>query len=99
MGHVESTIQVVKGPPNPNSMAINWAADGKSLFVSHSGLMGSPSGSMGATLLRVDLQGHVLPLWETKDGRFTWAIPSPDGRYLAILGAASGRNTWMIENF
>jgi DNA-binding winged helix-turn-helix (wHTH) protein/Tol biopolymer transport system component len=97
-GHIESTIEV-KGPPNPMSMAINWAADGKSLLLSHSGLMGSPSGSLGATLLRVDLQGNVQPLWEMKGGRFTWAIPSPDGRYLAVLGAASQRNTWMVENF
>jgi Tol biopolymer transport system component len=95
-GQIEKTIDV-KGWSNPSS--VDWAADGNALFVSHTGLMESPSGPVGATLLRVDLQGHVQPLWETRGGRYTWSIASPDGKYLAIREPGTERNAWMIENF
>jgi eukaryotic-like serine/threonine-protein kinase len=95
-GQIESKIQV-NGWPRPFN--VDWAADGKSLFVSHPGLMGSPSGPIGTTLLRVDLQGNVQPLWETRGARYTWGIPSPDGKYLAIRGATTERNAWVVENF
>jgi DNA-binding winged helix-turn-helix (wHTH) protein/Tol biopolymer transport system component len=95
-GRIERTIQV-KGWPTLGS--IDWAANGKALFVCNQGLIASPSGPMGATLLRVDFQGHAQPVWETRTGRLTWGITSPDGKYLAIRGAATERNAWMIENF
>ncbi len=95
-GQIQSRIEM-KGWPNP--LTIDWAADGKSVFVSHAGLIESPSGPIGSTLLRVDLEGHVQPLWETRGGRYTWAIASPNGKYLAIRAPASERNAWMIENF
>jgi hypothetical protein len=28
-----------------------------------------------------------------------WAIPSPDGNYLALWQASGDSNVWMIENF
>jgi len=95
-GTVERTIEI-KGWPNPRS--IDWAADSKSVFISHFGLIDSPSGPIGATLLRVDFQGHVQPLWETRGGRLTYAVASPDGKYLAIRDSVTERNAWMIENF
>jgi hypothetical protein len=39
---------------------------------------------------------HGYPLWLRIDTR---AIPSPDGRYLALLGWTEDRNLWMLENF
>jgi hypothetical protein len=95
-GRIESTIEMKEWA---NPLAIDWAADGKALFVSHLGLIGSPSGPIGTTLLRVDLQGHVQPIWESRGGRYTWGINSPDGKYLAIRGPATERNAWIIENF
>ena len=95
-GQIEKTI-VVSGWPRP--FAIDWSADGKSLFISHPGLSKSPGGPIGATLLHVDLDGHAQPLWETMTARYTWGIPSLDGRYLAIRGATTARNAWLIENF
>jgi hypothetical protein len=88
-GQIESRIEV-KGWSNP--LCVDWAADGKSLFVSQPGLTESPSGPIGTTLLRVDLQGHVQPLWETRGARYTWGIASPDGKYLTIRGATTERN-------
>jgi hypothetical protein len=80
-------------------LSIDWAADGKSVFISHVGLLDSPLGPIGAVVLRVDLQGNVQPLWETRGGRYTWAIASPDGKYIAIRDPLSERNAWMVENF
>ncbi len=81
---------VVKGWAGFNS--VDWAADGKSLFVSSQ----SPTSS---TLLHVDLEGHATPLWDQRGGWRTWAIASPSGRELAIAGMTSGSNVWMIDNF
>ena len=88
-GEQENDI-VVKGWAGINS--IDWAADGKSLFVSSQ----SPTSS---TLLRVDLEGHATPLWDQRGAWKTYAIAAPNGRELAILGMTSGSNVWMIENF
>ncbi len=81
---------VVKGWAGINS--VDWAADGKSLFVSSQ----SPTGS---TLLRVDMEGRATPLWDQRGSWRTWAIAAPNGRELAIQGMTSGSNVWMIENF
>ena len=56
---------VVKGWAGFNS--VDWAADGKSLFVSSQ----SPTSS---TLLHVDLEGHATPLWDQRGAWRTWAI-------------------------
>jgi hypothetical protein len=72
-----------------------WAADGSGLFV-------SAYGGLGATLLYVDLEGRGQVIWRQ---RFTlWGaeargIPSPDGRYLAVLVYATDANVWLLENF
>ena len=95
-GRIERAIEM-KGWPNP--LYIDWAADSRSVVVEHFGLIGSPSGPIGVTLLRVDLDGNVTPLWDTRAGRHAWGISSPDGRYLAIRAPAVERNAWMIENF
>jgi len=81
---------VVKGWAGFNS--VDWAADGKSLFVSSQ----SPSGT---TLLHVDLEGHAAILWDQPGGWRTYAIASPNGHELAIAGMTSSSNVWMIENF
>ena len=71
---------------------LNWAADGKGLFTS--GLV-----ERGSVLLYVDLQGNAHPLWEQRGSSATWAIPSPDGRHLALSGWTTNTNFWMLENF
>jgi DNA-binding winged helix-turn-helix (wHTH) protein/Tol biopolymer transport system component len=95
-GQMKTRIQV-KGWPNPYT--IDWAVDDKTLFVSHPGLIESPSGPIGTTLLRVDFEGNAQPVWEMRGARYTWAICSPNGKYLAIRGARTERNAWMLENF
>jgi len=72
--------------------SVDWAADGKSLFV-------SCQTPISSTLLRVDLQGQTTPLWDQRGGFRTWAIAAPNGRDLAIAGMTTGSNVWMIENY
>jgi len=70
----------------------HWSPDGKGLYIGSS----SPGGT---TLLYVDLNGHASPVWVQKGNFQTWGVPSPDGRYLAILGWTANGNVWMIEDF
>jgi Tol biopolymer transport system component len=81
---------ILKGWGGLNSL--DWAADGKGFFAS------SRSGRV-ATLLHIDLDGHVQTLWTQKGGYQAWGLPSPDGKRLAILGTSIESNVWMIENF
>jgi serine/threonine protein kinase/Tol biopolymer transport system component len=81
---------VVKGWAGFNS--VDWAADGRSLFV-------SSQSATSSTLLNVDLEGHAIPLWDQRGAWRTWAIAAPNGRELGIAGMTSATNVWMIENF
>jgi hypothetical protein len=40
----------------------------------------------------------VLWQYKTAPGAI-WGIPSPDGRYLAMLGQAFNSSVWMLEGF
>ena len=72
--------------------AMAWASDRKGLFV-------TSIGANATRILYVDLQGHAYPLWELPAFSVSWAVPSPDGRHLAILGPTWDSNAWMLENF
>jgi DNA-binding winged helix-turn-helix (wHTH) protein/Tol biopolymer transport system component len=72
---------------------IFWAADGKGWFI-------SSRSEMSDVLLHVDLQGDAHPLWSSNGrGSKVQALPSPDGRHLAIVATACNNNVWMMENF
>ena len=73
--------------------SVDWAADSKGLFVS-----ANPTGRM-TNLLFVDLAGHVHPLWTARWSLNMWAIPSRDGRHLAIPAPTVESNVAMIQNF
>jgi eukaryotic-like serine/threonine-protein kinase len=80
---------IVKGWTNMTG--VNFARNGKGLYC------GSVSAEF-RTLLYVDFDGKAQVLWRYNgmgDGKM-WAIPSPDGRYLAIHGNAVNSNVWML---
>jgi len=74
------------------STFVDWASDGQGLFVSQ------PT-SRGFALLYLDLHGKTKTLWEQEGSLGISALPSPDGRHIAIRGWNASSNIWMLENF
>jgi eukaryotic-like serine/threonine-protein kinase len=76
-----------------NLLEFTWAADRKGLYV----ISGTRTEHV---LLYVDLQGNAHALWKnTGASNETLAIPSPDGRHLAIQSWVTNGNMWMLEHF
>lgn len=73
-------------------LTLAWAPDGQGLFV-------SSVRTTAFAILYTDLQGRAYPLWEREGSLVSWALPSPDGRHLAIMGPDWDSNAWMLENF
>jgi len=77
---------------------LNWSADQKGFFVTR-------EGQSGNELLYLDLQGKATFLRKCGgsggdlSGGQCEALPSPNGRHLAILDRDQSNNMWMMENF
>ena len=92
----------VKG--SPKLYSLDWSTDGQGLFV-------AALANGGSSLMHLDLKGNAQTLWYFKGGvrepgdlfhtgtLAPRAVPSPDGRSLAIQGRSVSSNVWMIENF
>ena len=87
-----SAIQEITVKGWSNVASLNWAADGKALFV-------ASKREDRSVLLHVDLQGNPKIVWEQKGWIGTQCVASPDGRHLAILAFKLSNNVWMMENF
>jgi serine/threonine protein kinase len=72
---------------------LDWSVDGRGFYT------GSTTPTAGVSLLYVDLKGKAYLLWQQKTYAITWGVPSPDGRYLAILSGTSDSNVWTLEGF
>jgi len=73
---------------------IDWAGDGKSVFVSSRTANGAP------VILGVEPNGnHRVLLEGDRATQYWWAVPSPDGRYAALEVVTGENNVWMVENF
>ena len=86
-------------------ISLNWAPDGKSIYT-------FSQTKQGSVLLRVDPKGSASVLLEQSGSIAPWnrqfsgvrhsapfAVPSPDGRHLAIYSWSFNANMWMLENF
>jgi Tol biopolymer transport system component len=71
----------------------NWSADGKRLLVSWHNF------ERESALLSVTLDAKVSVLLNSDNPEIWAAIPSPNGRLLAIAEAGGPKNVWQIENF
>jgi Tol biopolymer transport system component len=74
-------------------IGINWSADGKRLLVSWHNF------ERDSALLNVSLDGKVTVLLKSGNPEIWHAVPSPDGRTLAIAEAGGPKNVWQIEDF
>ena len=73
--------------------SLDWAADGRSLWASSSSLTGTQA------LLNIDLHGRAKAMFQDSDKDVGWAIPSPDGRYIAFWEAGGSANAWVLQGF
>ena len=70
---------------------IDWAADGKSFWAS------AVRHGETTALINIDLQGRAKPVLQESKPYVGWAIPSQDGKRLAIWEATGGSNAWLLE--
>jgi hypothetical protein len=76
-----------------NLRVFYWAPNGKGLYV-----VATVRG--GRVVLYVDFKGNAQVIWNNTGGsNETLAIPSPDGRHLAMQAWANTGNIWTLENF
>jgi serine/threonine protein kinase len=89
-GRVDHELSV---PMARHLFALNWAADGRSLYA-------GDSEPQGFVLLEIDAaSGASKLLWAGEGPQVPRAIPSRDGKRLAILGGSQDSNVWMLERF
>ena len=88
-GAAEQTI-AVKGWDR--ILGLTWASDGQAWFV-------SSQGESSSVLLRVNLRGEARVLWKRNGYMGVIAVPSPDGRHIALGAFTTSDNAWMMENF
>jgi Tol biopolymer transport system component len=73
--------------------SIDWAADNRSIWTSAT----DPSGVQA--LLKVDLHGKATPMLQDAQQEMGWAIPSPDGKRVAIWQSSGSANVWSLQGF
>jgi Tol biopolymer transport system component len=74
-------------------IGVNWSADGKRLLVSWHNF------ERDSALLNVSLDGRATVMLKSSNPEIWHAIPSPNGRLLAIAEAGGPKNVWQIEEF
>ena len=75
-------------------MGMDWTADSKSVFATGQTANEIP------VVLGVEPNGnHRVLLEGERTAPYGWAMPSPDGRHLALEVVMRENNVWMVENF
>jgi len=96
--HLRSTADgttrdvVMKGRAGVVSSA-DWSADGKSIFVT------TTDSDHKTALFNVKLDGRSYLLMKDDKKSIEWAIPSPDGKLVAINIYTGVTNVWSLANF
>ena len=80
----------------PRTGGIDWASDGKSLWIAAS--KSRANGPRNCSLLNVPVGGATRVMFEDDGLCFLAGIPSPDGRHLALEGVRpDSSNVWLLE--
>jgi Tol biopolymer transport system component len=77
---------------SPIIQSLDWSPDSTGWYIS------SPAAD-GAVLTFVRRTGEVIKLRNQPGSLTSWAVPSHDGKRLAILEWTVTSNAWMIDNF
>lgn len=76
------------------NLGMDWTADSKSVLATGWAANGA------SVVLAVGPEGdHRVLLEGERAEPYGWAIPSPDGRYLAPQVVTRENNAWMVDNF
>lgn len=86
----EITIRGVESVPN--LITLDYAPDGKGFFA-------GDSAPTSARLLHIDLTGKASVLWRQAGSPSIWGVPSPDGKYLALMMRTEDSNVYIVESF
>jgi len=70
--------------------SLDWSSDGRGWYI-------SSASAWGAVILYVDELGQARIVRDQPRSFGTWAIPSPDGKWLAILEWSAALNVWMVD--
>jgi Tol biopolymer transport system component/DNA-binding winged helix-turn-helix (wHTH) protein len=70
--------------------SLDWTADSRSLWA-------ASAGDEENALLNIDLHGHARVAWRPGKKSVGWAIPSRDGRLLALYAGSTSANVWMVD--
>jgi eukaryotic-like serine/threonine-protein kinase len=100
---IDNSSRHISVRAGPKLYSLDWNAGGDGLFVS--ALVNG-----GSALLHLDLNGDAQKLWYVEGGirrpgdlflppLAPHAVPSPDGRHLAIQSQTVSANIWLLENF
>ena len=73
------------------AQSLDWSTDGRGFFV---GVISADS----SRLYFIERSGALHLLWKTAQGPIS-AIPSPDGRHLAIRARTTDSNVWTVDGF
>jgi len=85
-------------PGWPRMAGIDWASDGKSLWIAASD--SRTGGPRNCALLNVSTHGAIRVMVQDENLCLLAGIPSPDGRHLALEGVRpDSSNVWLLENF
>ncbi len=89
----DETERTIAVPGWAGISSLDWAADNNGIWITGYARSGTK------TLVNVGVTGRIRPMLEEKKMTLGWAIPSPDGKHLALWKASGSSNVWMLENF
>jgi hypothetical protein len=91
-GAVVREISVHGATNGTGLLNLDYAADGKGFFVSQT----TPTETRQ---LYVDMSGEASLLWRQAGKSISWGIPSPNGKYLAMMIYTDDSNVYTIDDF
>jgi Tol biopolymer transport system component len=100
VGISENSERMISLPKWSEVGGMDWAADNKGLWVNACVQHVSEWGAPGpCTLLNVAMNGKLTVMHEDGEVHYFAAIPSPDGKRLALAAeTADGSNVWLARN-
>jgi Tol biopolymer transport system component len=85
-------IRELQVPGDVPLQSLHWSADGRGFFSSF-----ATQGE--STLVYVTASGAARKLWSDRNAHLSWAIPSHDGKRLAIFAATQSSDVWTVDGF